>query len=97
MTAFSALEGAVTHGFRSALAVGSDEVISLGTALAFVSVAVAVTAAHGVASTLHGHVAWYASALVASLVFVLAESIELVLAQWVQERRSETADESRAG
>jgi len=89
VTAFSALEGAVTKGFRGALAVGSDQVISLGTALAFVSVGLAITAAHGVASALHGPVAWFAAALVASLVFVLAESVELVLAQWVQERREE--------
>ncbi|MGI8622411.1 MAG: hypothetical protein ACR2NB_02740 [Solirubrobacteraceae bacterium] len=89
VTAFSALEGAVTKGFRAPLDVGSDQVISLGTALAFVSVALAITAAHGVASVLHGSLAWFAAALVASLVFALAESLEFVLAQWAQERRDE--------
>lgn len=39
VTAYSALERAVTKGFRAALAVGADQVIFLGTVLAFVSVA----------------------------------------------------------
>lgn len=93
VTAFGALEGAVTKGFRAALEVGSDQVIALGTALAFVSVALAITAADGVASILRGALAWYAAALVASLTFVLAESLEFVLAQWVQERRDEPTGE----
>jgi len=87
LTAFSVLEGAVTRGFRTALDAGSDQVISLGTALALVSVVLAITAAHGVASVLHGSAAWFAAGLAASLVFVLAESVEFVLAQWVQEHR----------
>jgi hypothetical protein len=95
VTAFSALEGAVTKGFRAALDAGSDQVISLGTALAFVSVTLAITAAHGVASMLHGALAWYAAAFVASLTFALAESLELVLAQWVQERRAEPTGQDR--
>ncbi len=97
VTAFSALEGTVTKGFRGALDVGSDQVISLGTALAFVSVALAITAAHGVATALHGSIAWFVAALVASLVFVLAESVELVLAQWVQERRDEPTGDPPPG
>ncbi len=94
LAAFSALEGAVTKGFRIPLDVGSERVIALGAALAFLSVALAITAAHGVALVLHGSLAWFTAALVASLVFVLAESLELVLAQWLQERRGGPPAES---
>lgn len=93
VTAFSALEGVATKGFREALCVGSDEVISLGTALSFLSVGLATTAAYGTAAALHGRVAWYAGALIASLVFALAESVELLLAQWVQEHRDEATQD----
>jgi hypothetical protein len=88
--AFSALEGLLTRGFRVALPEGAGDVIALGTALSFASVAVAVTAAHAVASVLSGGIAWFAGAFAASLAFVLAESVEFVVAAWVQEGRGES-------
>lgn len=92
--AFSALEGLLTRGFRTPLIVGSDQVIALATALSVVSVAVAITAAYAVASVLSGGSAWFAGALAASLVFVLTESVEFVLAALVQERRGQPTQES---
>ena len=72
---------------------GSDQVITLGTALAFVSVALAITTALAVAAALRGGVAWFGGSLAASLVFLLIESLELVLAEWVQEHRGETTEQ----
>ncbi len=91
--AFTALEALVTRGFRVALSGGSDQVITLGTALAFVSVAAAITTALAVAAALRGGAAWFGGALGASLVFLLIESMEFVLAEWVQERRGEPTEQ----
>jgi len=90
--AFAVLEGLVTRGFRNPLRTGRDEVVTLGTALAFMSVALAITAALGVAHVLHGGVAWFAGAMAGSLVFALAESVEFVVAAWVQERRGQATE-----
>lgn len=93
VVAFTALEALVSRGFRVPLMGGSDQVITLGTALAFVSVALAITAALGLAAVLPGGVAWLGCALGASLVFILTESLEFILAGWVQERRGEPTEE----
>lgn len=85
--AFGGLEGLLSQGFRRPLDRGADQVITLATALSFISVAIAICAARGAAELVHGHAAWLAGALSASLAFALVESLELMLAQWVQERR----------
>ena len=54
VVAFGGLEGLATGGFRSPLEKGSDDVILLGTALAFVSIVVAIAAARGLAAVLSG-------------------------------------------
>ena len=90
--AFTALEALVSRGFRVPLMGGSDQVVTLGTALAFVSVALAITTALAVAAVLRGGVAWFGGALCASLVFILTESLEFILAEWVQERRGEPTE-----
>lgn len=87
--AFGGLEGIVSHGFRAPLKDEADQVVTLGTALAFLSVALAITSALGVAHVLRGSFAWFAGALIGSLVFALAESLEFMLAAWLQERRGE--------
>jgi hypothetical protein len=91
--AFAGLEGLLSRGFHGRLTGGSDQVITLGTALAFISVAVAITTALGVASFLRGGLAWFAAALAASFVFVVIESLEFALAKVVQERRGEPTEE----
>ena len=50
VVAFGGLEGVATGGFRSPLEKGSDDVILLGTALAFVSIVLAIAAARGLAA-----------------------------------------------
>ena len=92
VVAFGGLEGVASRGFRTPLDKGSDEVVLLGTSLAFISIVLAIAAARGVAGVLTGGWAWFAGALCASLVFALVESLEFMLAQWVQERRGEPVD-----
>jgi hypothetical protein len=92
VVAFGGLEGLATGGFRSPLPKGSDEVILLGTALAFVSIVLAIATARGLAAVLSGAWAWFGAAFGASLVFALIESIEFMLAEWLQERRGEPVE-----
>jgi len=93
VVAFGGLEGLLSHGFREPLEPGTDQVITLATALAFISIALAITAAQGVAQLLGGAAAWFGASLAASLVFALVESVEFVLAERMQERRGEPADD----
>ena len=92
VVAFGGLEGLASRGFRAPLEKGSNQVVLLGTSLAFVSVIVAICAARGVAAVLTGAWAWFGGALCASLVFALVESLEFMLAEWAQERRGEPVD-----
>lgn len=94
VVAFTALGAVASRGFRVALRDAPSVVLSLGTALSFVSVAAAITAALGVASALRGAPAWFAAAVTASLVFVLVESVEFMVAEWLQERRGEATEEA---
>jgi hypothetical protein len=95
VVAFGGLEGVASGGFRRPLRKGSDEVVLLGTSLAFISIVLAILTARGIAGVLHGGGAWFASACGASLVFALVESLEFMLAEWVQERRGEPIDPGR--
>ena len=99
VVAFGGVEGIASGGFRTPLRKGSDEVVLLGTALAFISIVLAIASARGVAAVLGGALAWFAAALVGSLVFALVESLEFMLAEWVQERRGEPTepDDASAG
>ena len=92
VVAFGGLEGVASNGFRSPLEKGSDDVILLGTALAFVSIVLAIAAARGIAALLSGGWAWFSAAFAASLVFALVESVEFMFAEWLQERRGESVE-----
>lgn len=85
--AFGGLEALLSRGFRRALEKGADQVITLATALSFISIALAIASARGLAAVLDGGAAWFAGAFGASLVFVLVESLEFMIAQWLQDRR----------
>ena len=87
VVAFGGLEGLATGGFRVPLEKGSDQVVLLGTALAFISIVLAIATARAVASLLAGGWAWFGGAFCASLIFALVESVEFMLAEWLQERR----------
>lgn len=89
VVAFGGLEGLATGGFRVPLEKGSDQVVVLGTALAFVSVGLAIATARGIAAVAGGGWGWFGAAFCASLVFALAESLEFMFAEWLQERRGE--------
>lgn len=89
VVAFAGLEGLLSRGFREPLEKGRDQVVTLATSLAFLSVVLAIASARGVAAVLGGGWAWFGGALGASLVFVLVESLEFMLAEWLQERRGE--------
>lgn len=95
--AFACLEGPLSHGFREPLEAGTDQVITLATALAFVSVALGISTARAIAATFGGAVAWFGAALGASLVFVIVESLEFALAEWVQERRDAPCGDDKQG
>ncbi len=87
--AFGGLEGLVSRGFREPLEKGKDQVVTLATSLAFLSIVLAIATARGVAAVVGGAGAWFGGALGASLVFALVESLEFMLAEWLQERRAE--------
>ena len=93
VVAFGGLEGIVSRGFRTPLQKGTEQVVTLGTALAFISIVLAIATARGAAAILSGAWAWFLGALGPSLVFALIESLEFMLAEWVQERRGEPSDE----
>jgi hypothetical protein len=92
VVAFGGLEALASGGFRTPLQKGSDDVVLLGTSLAFISIILAIATARGVAAVLTGAWAWFAGALCASLVFALVESLEFMLAEWMQERRGAPID-----
>ena len=89
VVAFGGLEGLASRGFRAPLEKGSDDVVLLGTAVAFISIVLAIITARGVAGVLSGAWAWFAAALCASLVFALMETVEFMFAEWLQERRGQ--------
>jgi hypothetical protein len=76
-----------TAGLRTGSVAGRK---LLGTALAFVSIVLAIASARGLAAVLSGAWAWFGAAFGASLVFALIESVEFMFAKWLQERRGES-------
>ena len=88
----AAWKGLASGGFRSPLQKGSNEVVLLGTALAFISIVLAIATARGIAELLSGAWAWFGAAFGASLVFALVESVEFMFAEWLQERRGEPVE-----
>jgi hypothetical protein len=83
------VEGLVTRGFRDPLGVAPAEVRMLGTAQNFVSVAAGLAAAAGVGALLDAGGAWPLGACAATSAFLVAESAETLLAEWVQRRRGD--------
>lgn len=90
----AALEAVVTRGFRVPAETHPSEVAMLGTALNFASVAAGVGAALGGAETVGGGVGWPAAGFVAATVYMLAESVENLIAEVVQRRRGDPQAQS---
>jgi len=90
---FGGLQALLSRGFRDPLEPATDQVVALGTALAFISVALSIASARGMAALFGGGAAWFAGAFGASLVFALVEGLEFMFAQWLQERRGADRDD----
>lgn len=85
--ALATLEGAITEGFRAAIEQTSQEVMILGTAMNFLSVAAGVAAALGIAELLSGTETWPLASFGAAIVYITSESLELLLAEEIQAAR----------
>lgn len=85
----SLIAGLVTRGFRERVKPVVPEVSMLGTAQDFLSIAAGVGAVTGAGELLGGLAAWVAAGFVAATVFVLVESVELVVAERVQRMRGD--------
>lgn len=83
------VEGAVTRGFRARPDAAPPEVAMLGTAQDFLSVGLAVGTAAAVAAVLETGAAWPLGAAGATIVFLAAESAEIVLAELIEKRRGD--------
>lgn len=88
------LEGTLTRGFRARAEQAPPEVRMLGTAMNFVSVSAGVAAALGVGELMDGLPVWPAGAFAAALTYIIAESIEILIAEEVQAARGDPAAES---
>jgi hypothetical protein len=92
--AVGVLEGAVTRGFRQRVGTAPAEVAMLGTALNFVSVAAGVGAAIAVAEIAGGLTAWVVGGAAGVTVYMLTESVEVLLAEYVQRWRGDPEAEA---
>lgn len=90
------LEGAVTRGFRVRAGTAPPEVMMLGTAQDFISVAAGIGVAAAIGAAVGGGAAWPVGGFAAAVVFLLAETAETLLAEVVQKRRGDPqAEEER--
>ena len=87
--ALGLVQAAVTRGFRDRTGPAPPEVAMLGTAQDFLSVTVAILAVAGTAALLRGSVAWAMGGATAALVFLGAETAEILFAEVVQKRRGD--------
>ena len=94
VAAFTILEGLASRGFREPLPTHGSTVATFGTALNFVSVGAAVIAAVALSAFLVSDVAWPVCVFVAAVVYLVAESLEIVLAEAIQRARGD-AEASR--
>lgn len=92
--ALGAVEAVVTGGFRVRVRAVPSEVAMLGTAQNLVSVGLVLLAVAGVATVLRGWAAWPVAGATAALVYLAAETAEIVLAELVQRRRGDPEAES---
>lgn len=79
--AVSAIEAAVSRGFRRRPHTHPSNVVLLGTAGNLVSVATAIGIVYGVGVTLPSSIVWLLAPLLAAATYVLVEGAELALAE----------------
>lgn len=87
--AVALIEGLVTRGFRRRIEPAPAEVAMLGTALNLVSVTIAIAIAYGAGETLAGVAGWGCGAVLAAGAYVLVESSEVLIAEFVQGARGD--------
>jgi hypothetical protein len=85
------VEGVVTRGFKERPDKAPRQVAMLGTAQDFISVGLAVGTAAAVAALLESGAAWPLGAAAATIVFLVAESLEIFLAELIDRRRDADA------
>jgi hypothetical protein len=83
--AFTLLEGLASRAFRASLPEHPSGVTTLGTAMNFASVGLAVGAAIGLSALVATDVAWPLCPFAAVLVYLLAETVELAVAERVRQ------------
>jgi hypothetical protein len=94
--ALGLIEGMATRGFRVRIGPAPTEVMMLGTALNVLSVAAAVGAAMLCGKLVDGTPTWPIASFTATAVYVLAESLETLAAEGLQQLRGDPdADEQR--
>jgi hypothetical protein len=89
VTSVVLVQAAATRGFLSRAEQAAPEVQLLGTALNWLSVGASVGACIGVGELADGYVAWAVGSFAAAGVYILAESVEMLLAEMVQRRRGD--------
>ena len=87
--AVAVIEGLVSRGFRRRVNSTTPEVAMLGTALNVVSVAVGIAAALLVSQLMDGPLGWGLGAFVAATLYVLVESSEILIAEYIQAARGD--------
>lgn len=85
----AALEAAISHGFRASPAAAPSEVRLLATSMNVASVAAAVGSAIGIAELFEGGAGWLVVGAGPALVYVLAESAEVIVAERIQGARGD--------
>jgi len=85
----AALEAAISHGFRTSAAAAPSEVRLLATSMNITSVAAAVGSAIGIAELFDGGAGWLVVGAGPALVYVLAESVEVMAAERIQAARGD--------
>ena len=81
VTAFTAIDAAVSRGFRERLRGEPPEVVALGSAFGYASAGLSVGAAAGAAAILGTGVAWPLGSFAATSTFLLTAGLEMGLAE----------------
>lgn len=84
VTGFTVLEAAASRGARESLPEHSSNVKTLGTIMNFASVLLAIGAAIGLSALIKTDAAWPLCPAAAAAVYLIAESVELLIAERVQ-------------
>lgn len=79
--AFAAIEAATSRLFQVRMREDPSDVVILGTALAPLSVGVALASAAGVVEVVRGSIAWFAAPAVATTVYIAMAALQLAFAR----------------